>query len=231
MTAIIRLLVIEDEAPIRRFLRASLEAQQYHLDEATTGAEGLALAATGAPELILLDLGLPDMDGLDVLRRLRAFTSVPIVILSARGKERDKIDGLDAGADDYLTKPFGVGELSARIRVALRHAARPDDAPAPRVEIGSLTIDLETRRVTLDGQEIRLTPNEFKCLAVLARHAGKVVTQNQLMTEVWGSVKPGQVHHVRVYMHQLRRKLETEPARPRYLVTEPWVGYRLKTEE
>lgn len=231
MSQPIRILIIEDEAPIRRFLRASLEAQQHHLVEATTGQEGLTLAATDAPDLILLDLGLPDIDGLDVLRRLREFSAVPIIILSARGKERDKIDGLDAGADDYLTKPFSVGELSARIRVALRHAARPADKSTLRVETGNLVIDLENRQVFLSEVEIRLTPNEYKILAVLAKHAGKVVTQNQMMTEVWGSVKPGQEHHVRVYMHQLRQKLETEPARPRYLITEPWVGYRLKVEE
>jgi two-component system KDP operon response regulator KdpE len=227
----VRILVVEDEAPIRRFLRASLEAQEHRVVEATTGREGLSLAATAAPDLILLDLGMPDMDGLDVLRRLRAYSAVPIIILSARGNERDKIDGLDAGADDYLTKPFSVGELSARIRAALRHAARPVDQPALRVEIGGLVVDLENRRVLLDGNEARLTPNEYKILALLAKHAGKVVTQNQIMAEVWGSAKPGQEHHVRVYMHQLRQKLEAEPARPRYLITEPWVGYRLKSEE
>ena len=227
----VRILVIEDEAPIRRFLRASLEAQQYHLTEAVSGKEGLTLAATDAPDLVLLDLGLPDVDGLEVLRRLREFLTVPIIIISARGKEHDKIDGLDAGADDYLTKPFSVGELAARIRVALRHAARPSDSPIPRIETGDLMVDLENRRVELKNEEIRLTPNEYKFLAVLARNSGKVVTQNQIMTEVWGNNRPGQEHHVRVYMHQLRQKIEAEPARPRYLITEPWVGYRLRMED
>jgi two-component system KDP operon response regulator KdpE len=180
--------------------------------------------------LILLDLGLPDIEGLDLLHRLRGFIGVPIIILSARGKERDKIDALDAGADDYLTKPFSVGELAARIRAALRHASRSDGDNDPLVAIDDLSIDLGTRRVTLRGEEVRLTPNEYKILAVLARHAGKVVTQNQIMAEVWGNAKPGQEHHVRVYMHQLRQKLEAEPARPRFLIAEPWVGYRLKTD-
>ena len=231
MSQPIRVLVIEDEAPIRRFLRASMEAQQDHLVEATNGQEGVSLAATDAPDLVLLDLRLPDFDGLEVLRRLREFSAVPIIILSARGKERDKIDGLDAGADDYLTKPFGVGELSARLRVALRHAARPAGKPVPRVETGDLVIDLEHRQIFLAGREARLTPNEYTILAVLARHAGKVVTQNQMICEVGGGARPGQEHHVPVYMHQLRQKLEAEPARPCYLITEPWVGYRLKCEE
>lgn len=230
MSPAARILVIEDEAPIRRFVRASLEAQEHRVVEAASGQDGLSLAATDAPDLVLLDLGLPDIDGLEVLRRLRAFSAVPIIILSARGKERDKIDALDAGADDYLTKPFSIGELAARIRVALRHAARPIDQPTLRVEVERLVIDLERRLVLLDGEAVPLTPNEYKVLAVLAKHAGRVVTQNQIMTEVWGGVKPGQEHHVRVYMHQLRQKLEPEPARPRYLITEPWVGYRLKAE-
>ena len=227
----VRILVIEDEAPIRRFLKACLEAQNYQLIEAVSGKEGLSLAATYAPDLVLLDLGLPDMDGLEVLVSLREFVTVPIIIISARGKEHDKIDGLDAGADDYLTKPFSVGELAARIRVALRHAARPGDSANLRIETGELTVDLDTRTVMLKNQEIRLTPTEYKVLALLARNAGKVITQNQIMKEVWGSDRIGQEHHVRVYLHQLRQKLEAEPARPRYLITEPWVGYRLKTED
>ncbi|MDX1972699.1 MAG: response regulator [Candidatus Sumerlaeia bacterium] len=231
MTSAVCILIIEDEAPIRRFLRASLEAQQHQLVEATTAQEGLSLAATNAPDLILLDLGLPDLDGLEVLKRLREFISVPIIILSARGKERDKIDALDSGADDYLTKPFSIGELSARIRVALRHSTKTDEVGSFQVQAGDIRIDLETRRVFRSSQEVRLTPNEYKILAKLAKHAGKVVTQNQMMTEVWGSVKSGQEHHLRVYMHQLRLKLEEEPANPRHLITEPWIGYRLNVED
>lgn len=223
-----RVLVIEDEAPIRRFLRASLESQGALVVEAKTGAEGLALAGTDAPDIVLLDLGLPDMDGLEVLARLREFLASPVIVISARGQERDKVAGLDAGADDYLTKPFGVPELLARIRVALRHRSRPIDAPAvSKLELGDLEIDLDQRRVTRAGEEIRLTPNEWKLLAVLAKFSGKVVTQKQLLKEVWGTARPSQDHYVRVYMHQLRQKLEHNPADPRYLITEPWVGYRL----
>jgi two-component system KDP operon response regulator KdpE len=231
MTVAYRVLIIEDEAPIRRFLRASLESQGARVTEAKTGTEGLALAGTDPPDIILLDLGLPDIEGLDVLRRLREFVVSPVIIISARGQERDKVAGLDAGADDYLTKPFGVPELLARIRVSLRHRTRPADDPAQfRLEFGEICIDTDKRTVTRAGQEVRLTPNEWKLLAVLVRHAGKVVTQKQLLTEVWGTARPSQEHYVRVYMHQLRQKLEANPADPRHFITEPWVGYRLVVE-
>jgi two-component system KDP operon response regulator KdpE len=228
------ILIVEDEAPIRRFLRVSLGAQGYRLIEAETGQEGLALAGSHAPDLVILDLGLPDLDGLEVIARLREWSVAPIIILTARGKEQDKIAGLDAGADDYLTKPFSVGELAARIRVALRHVARGGSSMAAETvfQTGDLRVDLEARRVTRGDREIQLTPIQFKLLAVLVRHAGKVVTRKQLLKEVWGPVGGAeQQHYVRIYVHQLRRKLEDEPARPRYLLTEPWVGYRLHLED
>ncbi len=229
-------LVIEDEAPIRCFLRAYLESQDFRLIEAESGEEGIGLAASHQPALILLDLGLPGMDGLEVIRRIRQWTATPILVLSARGKEQDKIDALDAGADDYLTKPFGVGELSARLRVALRHSALSaggagDSAPAPVFRCGELTVDLAARRVRLAGQEVHLTPIEFKLLAFLVRHAGKVVTHRQLLKEVWGSVREDQAHYPRLYVHQLRHKIEPDPARPRFLRTETGIGYRLEDGE
>ncbi|MCX7015088.1 MAG: response regulator [Candidatus Sumerlaeota bacterium] len=225
--------MIEDEAPIRRFLRASLASQGYRIIEAETGAEGLALAGSHAPDLIILDLGLPDIDGLEALARLREWSAVPVIILTARGKEQDKIAGLDAGADDYLTKPFSVGELAARLRVLLRHAAQlRSPTPETVFETGDLRVDLEARRVALGGREISLTPIQFKLLATLVRHAGKVVTQKQLLKEVWGPAGGAdQLHYVRIYIHQLRHKLEDDPARPRFLITEPWVGYRLHVQE
>lgn len=229
-------LVIEDEAPIRCFLRAYLESQDFRLVEAESGEEGIGLAASHQPALILLDLGLPGMDGLEVIRRIRQWTATPILVLSARGKEQDKIDALDAGADDYLTKPFGVGELSARLRVALRHSALAalagTGAPAEAVfRCGELTVDLAARRVRLAGQEVHLTPIEFKLLSFLVRHAGKVVTHRQLLKEVWGSAREDQEHYPRIYVHQLRHKIEPDPARPRFLRTETGVGYRLEEGE
>jgi two-component system KDP operon response regulator KdpE len=226
------ILIVEDEATIRRFLRASLESQGFAVLEALTGREGLALAGANVPDLILLDLGLPDLDGLDVLRKLREFAQTPVVILSARGQERDKIEGLDAGADDYLTKPFGVGELLARVRVALRRRWTESGQAGPSVVMaGGLRIDLEARCVSRGGVEIHLTPKEWKIVAFLARHAGRVVTGRQLLQEVWGSTAPGQEHYVRAYIHQLRQKLEENPALPALLLTEPWVGYRLAADE
>lgn len=227
------ILIIEDEAPIRRFLRASLTSQGYRLVEAETGAEGLALAGSHAPDMIILDLGLPDMDGLDVTVRLREWSAVPVIILTARGKEQDKIAGLDAGADDYLTKPFSVGELAARIRVALRHSTqREGDATDSIFKTGDLCVDFSSRRVTRGDREIQLTPIQFKLLAMLVRHAGKIVTQKQLHHEVWGpGATSDQQQNVRIYIHQLRHKIEDDPARPRYLITEPWVGYRLKIDD
>ncbi len=231
MAEIIRLLVIDDELPIRRFLRASLDPKEYELLEAENGAEGIRITAKSNPAVVLLDLGLPDMDGVEVARSLREWTQVPIIVLSARGQEQDKIDALDAGADDYLTKPFGVGELVARIRVALRHSGRSaDDPPDPVFEAGGLRVDLALRQVWRDGTEIHLTPIEYKLLALLIRHAGKVLTHKQLLTEVWGPAYEIETHYLRVYMGQLRHKLEATPAEPRYLTTEPGVGYRLRTE-
>jgi two-component system KDP operon response regulator KdpE len=224
-------LVIEDEAQIRRFLRATLMANGYRLIEATTAQEGLMQAATRQPEIVILDLGLPDLDGLEVTRRLREWTTLPIIVLSARGQERDKIAALDAGADDYVTKPFGVGELLARMRVALRHATRTtQDLDTPTFAVGALRVDLAQRRVSLAEKEVHLTPLEYRLLAMLVRYAGKVVTHRQLLHEVWGPGYAQQTHYLRVYMGQLRHKLEADPARPRYLLTEPGVGYRLQTD-
>ena len=224
-------LAIEDEAQILRFLRAALTSHGFRFAEATSGEEGLRQAATRAPDVIVLDLGLPDVDGLEVTRRLRAWSAVPIVVLSARGQERDKIAALDAGADDYVTKPFGVGELMARLRVALRRGGRHgDEAPDGVVEIGKLRIDLERRLVLRGGSEVHLTPIEYRLLALLARHPGRVLTHDQLLREVWGPGYAHQTHYLRVYMAQLRHKLEEDPARPRHLVTEPGVGYRLREE-
>lgn len=223
------ILIVEDEAAIRRFLRASLPLHDYRLVEAVTGAEALHLAAAQRPDLVLLDLGLPDLDGLDLLRRLREWSAAPVVVLSARERERDKIAALDAGADDYLTKPFGVGELLARLRVALRHAT-PQAAADPVVAAGDWRIDLAARRVRIGGVEIHLTPTEYKLLALLARHAGKVVTHSRLLRELWGDEHEDAQHTLRVHMSQLRHKLEADPARPRRLQTEPGVGYRLRDD-
>jgi two-component system KDP operon response regulator KdpE len=226
-------LMIEDELPIRRFVRTTLTSQEFAFVEAATGAEGVSLAGSHKPEIVLLDLGLPDMDGLEVIRKLREWTSVPVIVISARGKEKDKVAALDAGADDYLTKPFGAGELTARIRVALRHARRvaqegPDE---PVFTCGKLRVDLAKRQVFIGERELHLTPIEYKVLSVLVRHAGKVVTQRQLLVEVWGQAHDEQTHYLRIYVHQLRQKLEANPVRPRYLITEAGVGYRLKDEE
>lgn len=222
-------LVIEDEAGIRRFLRAALESQGFTCVEATTGSEGIAHAATRAPEIILLDLGLPDMDGLDVMRRIREWSTVPIVVLTARGKERDKIDALDGGADDYVTKPFSVLELLARVRAARRYRTEPDDAPV--LESGSIRIDMARRRVSVRGTAVALTPIEYRLLATLARHAGRVLTHEFLLREVWGPSSTDQRHYLRVYMAQLRQKLEADPSRPTVLMTEPGVGYRMSDPE
>jgi two-component system, OmpR family, KDP operon response regulator KdpE len=223
-------LLIEDEPQIRRFLRAALGAHGYRLVEAESGEDGLLQAATRQPDLIVLDLGLPDLDGLDVIRRLREWASMPIIVLSARGQERDKIAALDAGADDYVGKPFAVGELLARLRVALRHAAASREPPEPTFTVGDLHVDLATRRIQVSGREVHLTPIEYKLLAALVRHAGKVLTHRQLLRDVWGPPYTEQAHYLRVYMAQLRRKLEADSARPRYLLTEPGVGYRLTVD-
>jgi two-component system KDP operon response regulator KdpE len=224
------ILLIEDEKPIRRFLKPSLQSQDFKVLEAVTGEEGLALASSHNPDIILLDLGLPDLDGLEVLKRLREWSATPIIILTARGKEKDKIAGLDAGADDYLTKPFDMGELLARVRVALRHAqkVKAGGKQESLFETADLRVDLAARLVTVRGKEVHLTPNEYDLLAVLIRHAGKVVTQKQILQEVWGPGGSDQVQYLRIYVYQLRRKIETDPDRPRYILTESGVGYRLK---
>jgi two-component system KDP operon response regulator KdpE len=222
-------LLIEDEPQMLRFLRASLGAHSYRLLESRTAEDGIAQAAARSPDLVLLDLGLPDMDGLDVTTRLREWTRTPIVVLSARGRDEDKIRALDAGADDYLTKPFSVGELLARIRVALRHAAGGAPRPGePAFTSGELTIDLAKRQVLVEGREIHLTPTEYKLLSMLVRHVDRVVTHRQLLKEVWGPSYVDHTEYLRVFMGQLRHKLERDPARPRFLVNEPGVGYRLK---
>jgi two-component system KDP operon response regulator KdpE len=221
-------LVVEDEPQMRRFLRASLTAHGFALVEAATAQEGTALATSHNPELILLDLGLPDEDGIQVTRRIREWSHVPIIVISARGQESGKVEALDAGADDYLTKPFGVNELLARMRVALRHAEQAGGAPEPVLEIGLLRIDLARREVTRDGQMLRLTPIEYRLLTLLGRNVGKVLTHRQLLKEVWGPGQTEQTHYLRVYMAQLRRKIEVDPARPVLLMTEPGVGYRLR---
>jgi len=225
------LLIVEDDTQMRKFLRASLSSHGYRLVEATNGAEGLSQAASYNPDLILLDLGLPDIDGLEVTKRLREWATAPIIVISARGQEDDKINALDAGADDYLTKPFGTGELMARIRVALRHAARAgQERTEPVLKVGDLSVDLDKRTVFVAGAEVHLTPIEYKLLAVLLKNAGKVLTHRQLLKDVWGPGYANNTQYLRVYMVQLRHKLEADAARPRYLVTEPGVGYRLKTE-
>jgi two-component system, OmpR family, KDP operon response regulator KdpE len=220
-------LVVEDELPVRRFLRAALASHGYRVVEAGGLREAEQLAPSHNPDVFLLDLGLPDGDGIDLARRLREWTHAPIIVLSARGREEDKVNALDAGADDYLTKPFGVNELLARLRVALRHAGAGAAAADAVFEVGPLRLDLSRREVTVDGREVRLTPTEWKLLALLARHAGKVLTHRQILKEVWGPAAT-EAHYVRVQMAELRKKIEAEPARPRLLVTEPGVGYRLR---
>lgn len=225
-------LVIEDEVPIRRFLRTALEGRGFKLLEAATGTQGLAMAAADNPDIILLDLGLPDIDGLEVIRRVREWAAIPIIVISARGRDADKVEALDTGADDYLTKPFSVDELTARLRVAVRHLTQSRVGKAePIVQTGELRVDLAGRLVWLGGAEIHLTPIEFKLLAVLVRHSGRVVTQKQLLKEVWGHGSDEQAHYLRNYIHHLRHKLEADPIRPVYLRTEPGVGYRLGYKE
>lgn len=223
------ILLIEDEPQMRRFLRITLLSNGYRLVETETGAEGLLQAASRNPDVVLLDLGLPDMDGLEVTTRLREWTQTPVIVISAREQEQDKIKALDAGADDYLTKPFDAGELLARIRVALRHALRQRSGrQEPVFSLYNLRVDLAQRQVFLDNREVHLTPNEYKLLTTLIRHAGKVITHRQLLTDVWGPAHVNEVQYLRVYMTQLRHKLEADPARPRFLMNEPGIGYRLK---
>lgn len=226
-----RILVIEDEPQIRRFLRVSLLAQGYRLIESETGADGLVQAASHVPDLIILDLGLPDIDGMEVLQQVRGWSSVPVIILSARGQEKDKVHALDAGANDYLTKPFGVNELLARIRAALRAAAQQAGEPGQSIfKVGDLCIDLLRRQVFVGDVEKHLTPLQYRLLTVLAKHAGCVLTHKQLLKEVWGPDSAYENHYLRVFVGQLRQKIEADSARPRYLLTEPGVGYRLVAE-
>jgi two-component system KDP operon response regulator KdpE len=222
------IIVIEDEAQIRRFLRTTLTSEDYLVIEAETGKQGLTEAATRKPDLIILDLGLPDMDGVEVVKGIRAWSSVPIIILSARAQESDKIFALDAGADDYLVKPFGVGELLARIRAALRHVSSAANGEEEGVfSVDELKVDMIHRKITVSGAEIHLTPIEYRLLTVLVKHAGKVLTHRLLLKEVWGPNYVERAHYLRIYMGILRHKLERDPARPRFLLTEVGVGYRL----
>jgi two-component system KDP operon response regulator KdpE len=223
------ILIIEDEPPIRRFLRASLTNEGYRINEAASGDEGLRVAASQPPDLVLLDLGLPDIDGQEVLRRLREWLTAPILVLTVRDQEQQKITALDSGADDYVTKPFGMGELLARIRTAIRHAHHltPESST---VRIGDLRFDLAARLVFRREEEIHLTPLEYKLLVTLLKYSGKVLTHRFLLREVWGPDDSQETHYLRVFVASLRRKLEDAPARPRYIVTEQGVGYRFAAE-
>jgi two-component system KDP operon response regulator KdpE len=223
------IVLIEDEPQIRRFLRATLGSHGYRLYEAGTAEDGLIEVASRQPDVVILDLGLPDVDGLHVIRRLREWSKVPIIVLSARGQDSDKVAALDGGADDYVSKPFAVGELLARLRVALRHAAAGESGE-PTFTVGDLRVDQIKRQVQIEGRDVHLTPIEYRLLTLLVRHAGRVVSQRQILKEVWGPGQIQQTHYLRVYMGTLRRKLEKDPARPRYLLTEPGVGYRLAAE-
>ena len=226
------IIVVEDEAQIRRFLRTTLASEGYQVVEAETGKQGLSDAATHKPDLIILDLGLPDMDGVEVIKGVRSWSSVPIIILSARSQEGDKISALDAGANDYLVKPFGVGELLARMRVALRQAVSATNGSEDGVfVVGDLQVDMLHRKVTVGGAEVHLTPLEYRLLSVLVKHAGKVLTHQLLLKEVWGPNYVERAHYLRIYMGTLRHKLELDPARPRYLLTVVGVGYRLAVSE
>ncbi|MDD2739042.1 MAG: response regulator [Methylomonas lenta] len=223
------IIVIEDDPAIRKFLRTSLSTQDFIVFEAETGKQGIIEAGMRKPDLLILDLGLPDMDGVDVIKAVRAWSGMPIIVLSARNHEQHKIDALDLGADDYLTKPFGFGELLARIRVALRHANRTSENPQGELfTTDNLHIDLLNRLVSVDGQEVRLTPIQFRLLSVLVKNVGKVMTHQQILREVWGPSYQENAHYLRIYMSQLRQKLEQNPTQPRYLLTESGVGYRFK---
>lgn len=222
-------LVVEDEAPLRSFLRTALTTHGYRVVEAATLGEAMMAVTTANPEVVLLDLGLPDGSGLELVRRVREWSRLPVIVISARGREQDKIEALDAGADDYLTKPFGTGELLARLRVALRHTG-PASPGAQVVEAGPIRVDLARRQVFRDGVEVHLTATEYRLLALLARNVGRVLTHGQILREVWGPNSAEHAHYVRVYMAELRRKLEEEPARPRWLLTEIGLGYRLRDE-
>jgi two-component system KDP operon response regulator KdpE len=224
-----RVLVVDDETSIRRYLRAALSAQGFAVYEAANGQEAINAVISAHPDIIILDLGLPDFDGIEVTRRLREWSQTPIIILSVREAEHDKIAALDAGADDYLTKPFGTGELMARMRVVMRRLSSTPDEPVLQVE--DLRLDLTRRQVTVDKKQISLTPTEYEILRLLLQNAGKVLTHHQLLRQVWGSAYESEMHILRVNISNLRRKIEPDPARPHYLLTEPGVGYRLRTED
>jgi len=226
----VKLLLIEDERPIRAFLRASLKEDEFEIKEAETAADGMSLVGTWSPDVVLLDLGLPDKDGLVVTQLLREWTQVPIIVLSARGREQDKIAALDAGADDYLTKPFSLGELMARIRVSIRHRQSASTPDEPTFETGNLKIDFAARRVWKGAEEVHLTPTEYKLLSVLAKNAGRVLTRRQLLQEVWGPGYTTETHYLSVYSAQLRHKIEVDPARPKIITTEAGIGYRLRMD-
>ena len=223
-----RILVVDDELPIQRFLRTALDTGEFSLHQAEDGHSALAAAVATRPDIILLDLGLPDIDGVEVIRRIREWSQVPIIVLSVREREDDKVKALDAGADDYLTKPFGVGELLARIRAALRRSLL--EAPEPLYRREGLEVDLTRRRVQVAGEEVQLTPTEYELLRLLVTHAGKVLTHSQILRQIWGVAYMEQPHVLRVNISNLRRKIEKDPSRPRYILTEPGVGYRLRTE-
>lgn len=221
-----RILVVDDEQQIQRFLRPSLSAAGYDVVPAATGADALRLAAQAAPEAVLLDLGLPDMDGKDIIARLRAWSDVPVIVLSARDRETEKIAALDLGANDYVSKPFGIGELLARLRAVLRQrSAAP--ATSPRLALGDLTLDIDAHKVTRAGQPLRLTPKEFDLLTLFLRHPGRVLTHRQILGTVWGPAHHDDTQYLRVFVGQLRQKIETDPAEPRIILTEPGVGYRI----
>lgn len=225
------ILLIEDEPQMRRFLRVIIQGHGYQMFETETGQDGLTQTAARNPDIVLLDLGLPDIDGLEVTKRLREWSDVPIIVISAREQEMDKVKALDAGADDYLTKPFGADELLARIRVAMRHRAVQKSGKKESVFVANgLKVDLVDRKVFTNEKEVHLTPLEYKLLSVLVRNAGKVVTHSQLLKEVWGPGYARETQYLRVYMTQLRHKLEPDPARPRFLINEPGIGYRLKID-
>ncbi|HBS60585.1 MAG TPA: DNA-binding response regulator [Firmicutes bacterium] len=220
-----RVLIVDDEAPIRRMLKISLDGHGFEIDEAVTGEGAVLRAAVFKPDLILLDLGLPDIDGKDVIKQIRDWSTVPIIILTARDQETEKIEALDAGADDYVTKPFSMGELLARMRVAIRRSVHVDTNPI--IKCGDVTIDLSHRRVTRAAEEVRLTPTEYELLKTLATHMGKVLTHKQLLKTVWGNAYQNDTQYLRVYINQLRRKVEDNPTQPRYIITESGVGYRM----
>ncbi|SEP20624.1 winged helix-turn-helix domain-containing protein [Propionispora vibrioides] len=221
----LRVLVIDDEPQIQKLLRVSLQVQGYLFEGVLTGKDGVVRAAIMKPDIMIVDLGLPDMDGKEVVLQVREWSQVPIIVLTARDQEQEKIEALDAGADDYVTKPFGMGELMARMRVCLRRMAQVEDEPV--LTCGGLAVDLLQRTVTVDGREVKLTPTEYEIIKVMAQHAGRVLTHKQLLKAVWGNDYNNDTHYIRVYIGQLRRKIEADSAQPRYIITESGVGYRL----